>query len=201
MFLKKKLIAVLAVGLAAMSFAAEVGQPAPDFTGQGSDGKTYHLSDFRGKFVVLEWHNQGCPFVRKHYNSGNMQKLQKQWTREGVVWLSVISSAPGKQGYVTAKEENAYLKKMKASPTAVLLDPEGTIGHLYDAKTTPNMFVIDPKGTLIYSGAIDDKPSTDPEDIPGAENYVTAALVDAMAEKPVHISTTLPYGCSVKYKD
>lgn len=186
--------------LAAPTFAAKVGDAAPDFTGQASDGKTYHLADLRGKFVVLEWHNQGCPFVKKHYESGNMQKLQKQWTQKGVIWFSILSSAPGKQGNVTASAENAYLKKKKAAPTAAILDPEGTIGALYSAKTTPHMFVIDPQGTLIYNGAIDSVSSSDPNDIAGAKNYVSAALTEAMAGKPVTDSSTRPYGCSVKYK-
>ena len=201
MSIKKTLMALAWTGLASVCLAVEVGQPAPDFTGQGSDGKTYHLSDLKGRFVVLEWHNQGCPFVRKHYDSGNMQRLQEQWTVKGVVWLTVISSAPGKQGYVTASEENGYLKRMKAYPTAAILDPDGTIGHLYGAKTTPHMFVIDRAGTLIYAGAIDDRPSTDPEDVKGADNYVTDALVSAMANRPVRISNTNSYGCSIKYKD
>jgi peroxiredoxin len=182
------------------ALAARVGEPAPDFTGKGSDGKTYHLSDLRGKYVVLEWHNRECPFVKKHYESGNMQRLQKEWTGKGVTWLTVLSSAPGKQGNATAADENAYIKTKKASPSAAILDPEGTIGNLYSAKTTPHMFVIDPKGTLIYNGAIDDKASANKADIQGAKNYVSAALTEAMAGKPVTDASTRPYGCSVKYK-
>ena len=124
---------------------------------------------------MLEWHNNGCPYVRKQYNSGNMQKLQKEWTARGVVWLTVISSAPGMQGYVTASEENAFLKQSNAAPTAALLDPGGKLGHLYDAKTSPHMFIIDPSGNLIYDGAIDDKPTPDLSDVPGARNYVDAS--------------------------
>lgn len=199
----RKILAILALASllsSASAFAAKVGDPAPDFTGKGSDGKSYHLADLRGKFVVLEWHNQSCPFVKKHYGSGNMQQLQQEWTAKGVTWLTILSSAPGKQGSVSAEQENAYLKEKKAVPTAAILDPEGTIGNLYGAKSTPHMFVIDPKGTLIYNGAIDDKPTADPSDIPGAKNYVSAALTQAMAGKPVAEASTRPYGCSVKYK-
>jgi peroxiredoxin len=181
--------------------AAKVGEAAPDFTAAASNGKTFHLSDYRGKFVVLEWHNNGCPYVGKHYKSVNMQRLQKQWTARGVVWFTIISSAPGKQGYVTATEENDYLAKMQAAPTAALLDPTGEIGHHYDAKTSPQMVVINPQGSVIYDGAIDDRPTTDLSDIPGATNYVSLALEQAMAGKPVQTATTRPYGCSVKYLD
>jgi peroxiredoxin len=182
-------------------WAAKVGQPAPEFTTTASNGKTVRLSDYRGKYVVIEWHNNGCPYVQKHYNSGNMQRLQKQWTGRGVVWFSIISSAPGKQGYVTASEENDYLVKMQAAPTAALLDPTGTIGHLYDAKTSPQMVVINPQGVVIYDGAIDDKPTSDLKDVAGATNYVNLALEQAMGGKPVKTAATRPYGCSVKYPD
>jgi len=181
--------------------AAKVGDPAPDFTATASSGKTVRLADYRGKFVVLEWHNNGCPYVGKHYNSGNMQRLQKQWTSQGVVWFTILSSAPGKQGFVTASEENDYLAKEQAAPTAALLDPTGEIGHLYDAKTSPQMVVINPQGVVIYSGAIDDKPTTDLQDVQGATNYVSLALEQAMAGKPVQTPATRPYGCSVKYRD
>ena len=150
---------------------------------------------------MLEWANQGCPFDQKHYLSGNMEALQRQWTEKGVVWLSVLSSASGEQGSVSAAEENQYLKKMKAAPTAALLDSTGTIGKLYQAKTTPHMFVIDPQGKLIYQGAIDDKPTTDFADIKTAHNYLNDALNSAMAGKPVAVASTRPYGCSVKYQD
>jgi peroxiredoxin len=181
--------------------AAKVGEPAPAFTATASDGKTYKFADYRGKYVVLEWHNNGCPYVGKQYNSGNMQKLQKQWTSRGVVWFTVLSSAPGKQGFVTASDENAYLAKMQAAPTAALLDPSGEIGHMYDAKTSPQMVVINPQGVVIYDGAIDDKPTTDLADVPDATNYVSLALEQAMAGKPVATPATRPYGCSVKYRD
>jgi peroxiredoxin len=181
--------------------AAKVGEAAPEFKGTASNGKTFRLSDYRGKYVVLEWHNNGCPYVGKHYNSGNMQRLQKKWTSQGVVWFSILSSAPGKQGYMTASEENDYLAKMQAAPTAALLDPSGEIGHLYDAKTSPQMVVINPQGVVIYSGAIDDKPTTDLQDVSNATNYVSLALEEAMAGKQVQTPATRPYGCSVKYAD
>jgi len=179
--------------------AAKVGEAAPSFSEAASDGKTYNLSSYQGKFVVLEWHNQGCPYTAKHYESGNMQKLQKEWTAKGVTWFTVISSAPGTQGYVDASNENSYMAKMKAAPTAALLDPSGQLGHMYGAKTTPHMFIINPQGKLIYDGAIDDRPTTDESDVNGAKNYVSLALDEAMAGKPVSTATTRPYGCSVKY--
>ena len=195
------LLAVLLLCAAApLLWAAKVGDPAPEFTAPASNGKTVHLADYRGKYVVLEWHNNGCPYVGKHYNSGNMQRLQKQWTSQGVAWLTILSSAPGKQGYVTANEENDYLAKMQAAPTAALLDPTGEIGHLYEAKTSPQMVVINPQGVIIYSGAIDDKPTTDLQDVPNATNYVSQALQQSMAGKPVQTAATRPYGCSVKYR-
>lgn len=189
--------AILAFTLTAS--AVRVGDPAPGFTGTDSNGQTHKLSDYRGKFVVLEWTNSDCPFTRKHYSSGNMQALQKEWTAKGVVWLTVLSSAPGADGYMTAPQENAYLARMHASPTAVILDPSGAIGHQYEARTTPDMYVIDPSGKLIYSGAIDDHPTTDTSDIPNSKNYVSAALTEAMAGHPVAVAYTRSYGCSVKY--
>jgi hypothetical protein len=194
-------VALVLCAVAPLIWAAKVGEAAPDFTASASNGKTVRLSDYRGKYVVLEWHNNGCPYVGKHYNSGNMQRLQKQWTSRGVVWFTILSSAPGKQGYVTASEENDYLANMQAAPTAALLDPTGEIGHLYDAKTSPQMVVINPQGIAIYSGAIDDKPTTDLQDVPNATNYVSLALEEAMAGKQVQTPTTRPYGCSVKYAD
>lgn len=185
--------------LAQLAVAVKVGEAAPDFSATASDGKDYKLSGFKGKFVVLEWHNQGCPYTAKHYTSGNMQQLQKEWTARGVVWLTVISSAPGKQGNVSASEENAYLAKMNATPTAALLDSTGQVGHLYNAKTTPHMFIVNSQGVLVYDGAIDDRPSTDTADVKGAKNYVSAALEETMAGKPVSMPATRPYGCSVKY--
>ena len=186
--------------LVATALAVKVGDPAPGFSAVDSHGKTRKLSDYKGRFVVLEWHNRDCPYARKHYDSGNMQRLQKKWTDKGVAWLTVISSGPGTQGFVTPSQEDQYLEKMHASPTAVLMDPAGTLGRLYDAKTTPQMFVIDPQGTLIYQGAVDDRSSTNQKDLDGANNYVDAALSEAMANKPVTEPVTRPYGCSVKYK-
>jgi peroxiredoxin len=192
---------VVAAALVVPAWAARVGEKAPGFTATDSNGVKRTLSEYAGKYVVLEWHNNGCPYVRKQYNSGNMQKLQKEWTGRAVVWLTVISSAPGKQGYVTADEENTYVKQMNAAPTAVLLDPAGTLGHLYDAKTSPHMFIVDPSGTLIYNGAIDDQPTPDPASVAGATNYVSQALAEAMAGKSISVPTSRPYGCSVKYAD
>jgi peroxiredoxin len=188
-----------ALVLVATALAVKVGNPAPGFTAVDIGSKQQKLSDFKGKYVVLEWHNQGCPYTRKHYESGNMQRLQQEWTAKGVVWLTVISSAPGTQGFVTPQQEKEYLKQMKAAPTDVLIDPAGTLGRLYDAKTTPHMYIIDPAGTLIYQGAIDDKPSSNQSDLSGAKNYVSVALTEAMAGKHVSEAATPPYGCSVKY--
>src|SRR5208282_3107016 len=188
------------VGLmAGMAWAVQPGNPAPDFTAQDTHGQTHTLAQYKGKYVVLEWHNRGCPYTHKHYVSGNMQRLQREWTAKGVVWFTVISSAPGQQGFMTADQENTYLQEVSASPTAVLLDPTGQLGHLYGAKNTPHMFVISPAGVLIYDGAIDDKSTADADDIPSAHNYVSAALQEAMTGKPVSTPATRPYGCSVKY--
>ena len=194
-------IATTLLSLDAAPQSVRVGLTAPEFTATDSQGRTQSLNQYRGKYVVLEWHNQGCPYTRKHYVSGNMQSLQKEWTAKGVAWLTVISSAPGAQGYVTPLQENAYLAEMHAAPTAVLLDAEGKVGRLYNAKTTPQMFVIDPEGKVIYAGAIDDKRTPDPDDIRGADNYVTDALTAAMAGKPIATPYTRSYGCSVKYRD
>lgn len=180
--------------------APQVGKPAPEFTAIDSNGKTVKLADFRGKIVVLEWTNDGCPYVKKHYSSNNMQALQKEETAKGVIWLTVISSAPGAQGYVTGEEANKLTKIRGAAPTAVLLDPEGDIGHLYDARTTPHMFIVNRDGALVYMGGIDDKPTSDPADIKTARNYVRAALDNLAAGTPVEHAITRPYGCSVKYK-
>jgi hypothetical protein len=190
----------LALSLATLpALAAVPGTPAPDFKGTDSNGVQHSLSQYRGKYVVLEWANKGCPYDQKHYLSGNMANLQKEWTAKGVVWLSVISSAPGEQGYVTPAEENEYIKSMRIASTAVLLDSTGAIGRLYEAKTTPHMFVIDPTGKLIYQGAIDNKPTTDQADLKSAQNYLNDALNASMSGKPVAVTTTRPYGCSVKY--
>jgi len=194
------LLPVLAIGLTLPVFGAiEPGEAAPDFTLTDSKGTSRKLSDFRGKFVVLEWLNHDCPFVKKHYSGGNMQKLQKEYTAKGVVWLSIISSAPGKQGHRTGPQADADTKDRNACPTAVLLDPAGEVGQKFEAKTTPHMFVIDKEGKVLYAGAIDSIPSTDSADIAKAENHVRAALDAALAGKPVPTPKAKPYGCSVKY--
>jgi peroxiredoxin len=178
-----------------------IGAPAPAFSGTDHDGKAIDLSDYRGQFVVLEWHNNGCPYVKKHYDAGNMQKLQQEWTGRNVAWLTIISSAPGLQGYVTPEQSRAYMAEKKGAQTAVVLDPSGTIARAYNAKVSPQMVIIDPKGTLIYDGAIDDKPTSRRTDIEGAENYVVKALEEAMAGKPVTNPTNRPYGCTIKYAE
>lgn len=192
-----------AILAALTSFAraeAVVGQTAPAFSVADCCGKKVSLSDYKGKFVVLEWTNHECPFVVKHYSSGNMQALQKEYTGKGVVWLSVISSAPGQQGYVKDMDQAMKLTEdRKASPTHVLVDSDGAVGKTYGAKTTPHMFVINPAGKVVYAGAIDDKKSTDSKDIASSKNYVKAALDEAMAGKPVTTASSTPYGCSVKY--
>lgn len=194
------LIATLLLTLAGTSLAMPtVGQAAPDFTATDSKGAAHSLSDYRGKIVVLEWTNHDCPYVRKHYGSGNMQALQQHATAQGVVWLSVISSAPGKQGYVDGKEADALTAQRGASPTAVLLDPEGEIGRLYGARTTPHMFIVDGEGTLRYMGGIDSIASSDTADIATATPYVKVALSELAAGKAVSDAVTRPYGCSIKY--
>jgi len=176
------------------------GTAAPAFAARDIDGKTVRLDDFAGKTVVLEWTNNGCPFVAKHYNSGNMQALQHRHTAAGGVWLVVASSAPGQQGHVTPDEARADLNRLTSAPSDFLLDPDGVVGRLYDARATPHMVVIDRTGTLAYMGAIDDTPSADPRDVKTAKNYVAAALDELAAGKPVTVAATRAYGCSVKYK-
>ncbi|MBC8000245.1 MAG: thioredoxin family protein [Leptolyngbya sp.] len=193
-------VAPAAVAGAASATSAEVGKTAPAFTLSDWDGKSRKLSDFKGKIVVLEWFNQGCPFVQKHYDSNNMQTLQKKYTGKGVVWLSICSSAEGKQGADSGAGHKKTFKEKGAAPTAVLLDSEGTVGRLYSAKTTPHMFVIDGKGILVYAGAIDDNTSADKEAVKTAKNYVAAAVDETIAKKPVTTNSTKAYGCSVKYK-
>ena len=198
---RRNLLSLVLTACALSALALTPGTQAPDFKGTDSNGVTHTLSQYRGKYVVLEWANKGCPYEQKHYLSGNMEALQKEWTDKGVIWLSILSSAPGEQGNVTPAEENQYLKSMHAAPTAAILDPSGSIGHLYQAKTTPHILVINPSGKLIYQGAIDDRPTTDLADVQHAHNYLNEALNAAMAGKPVPIASTRPYGCSVKYKD
>ena len=194
-------VAAVAVAPALVSARAVVGQPAPPFTLADTHGKSHRLADFSGKRVVLEWWNHECPFVNKHYGGGSMQKLQKEWTGKGVVWLTISSSAPGEQGHVDAARADALMKEKGAAPTAVLLDPDGTVGRAYGARTTPHMFVVDAKGTLVYAGGIDDKPSTDQADLATATNYVQAALEDLAVGRTVAVPTSEPYGCAVKYAD
>ncbi len=200
---KQWMFVLLAVMTAAFSplAAADVmiGQAAPDFQAQDVDGNGHSLSEFKGKYVVLEWFNYDCPFVKKHYGSGNMQALQKKWTGKGAAWLAINSSAEGKQGNYPAKKMKSLAAERKVAATHVLLDPDGRAGRLYGAKTTPHMFVIDPQGVLIYAGAIDDTPSADPADVKTAKNFVDAALTEAMAGKPVTEPSTQSYGCGVKY--
>lgn len=198
----KTLLASTTVLLAAVSFAfaaPKVGEPAPGFTLTDTNGKQHSLADFKGKHVVLEWINHGCPFVQKHYNSQNMQTLQKEATEKGAVWLSICSSAPGKQGHMSAEEWNKTQSQKGAAPTAVLLDTDGKVGRAYEAKTTPHMYIIDPEGKLVYAGAIDDKSTANAADAKTANNYVRVALGESMAGKAVSTPTSKPYGCSVKY--
>jgi len=198
-------LGILFLSLSTLAQAAKVGEAAPNFTGTGSDGKTYNLSDFKGSWVVLEWHNQGCPFIKSQYK-GKMQKVQGKWKAKGVKWFSVISSAPGAEGSVTAVQANADAKQHHAHLTATLLDSNGTIGHAYDAKTTPHMFVIDPNGVLVYNGAIDNAPLKDDkvatnDDGAAFVNYVDQALTEGMSGKTISVPTTAPYGCHVKYSN
>lgn len=176
-----------------------VGQAAPVFKAVDSNGQTLSLDQYLGKTVILEWTNHECPYVKKHYESNNMQTLQKEATTQGVVWLSVISSAPGEQGYVKAADANRLSKERGAAPSQILLDPSGELGRLYNARTTPHMFVIDPAGKLVYMGGIDDKPTAAKSDLAKAKNYVRAALGDLTAKRPVATPVSQPYGCNVKY--
>jgi peroxiredoxin len=203
MNLRKNFALIVLTFLFSISLKAQAdvasGMPAPNFTLSDTNGKNHSLSDFQGKFVVLEWTNHDCPFVRKHYDSQNMQNLQKAYTGKGVVWLTINSSAPGKQGHFPPETWNELTKTKGASPTAVLLDTDGKVGKMYGAQTTPHMYVIDPKGTLVYQGAIDSTPSADSDDIPKSKNYTQAALDESMAGKNVSTPSTKSYGCSVKY--
>lgn len=205
-FLKVGVVAALMGGMAlvvgtagATGAGPMVGSPAPNFTAKDSNGQTVSLTDFKGKTVVLEWTNNGCPFVRKHYGSGNMQALQAEATKQGVVWLSIASSPPGMQGHVDGPAANAELARSGAKPTAVLLDSNSTIARTYQARVTPHMYIIDAKGTLVYMGGIDDKPTANPADIAGAKNYVREALGDIKAGKPISEPSTRAYGCTVHY--
>lgn len=198
--LRRTLGIALTAGLVAIAHAAVApGLPAPDFTLTGVDGASVKLSQYRGKYVVLEWFNSECPFVQKHYNSGNMQKLQAKYTDKGIVWLAINSTNPQHSNYRDAKRSRQIMSDWKAKPDSLLLDPGGTVGRAYGARTTPHMYVIDPEGKLVYMGGIDDKPSVSARDIPGAKNYVAAALDDLLAGRSVSDNDTRPYGCSIKY--
>ncbi|TMG81246.1 MAG: thioredoxin family protein [Betaproteobacteria bacterium] len=192
-------IAVLMFLAALPVLAATAGQPAPNFTLTDTKGNAVQLSDFKGKYVVLEWTNPGCPFVRNHYNTRNMQSLQSEWNAKDVVWLSIDSSNQSSFDFMPPAKLGAWMQGKGAAQKAVLVDPDSTTAKLYQAKTTPHMFVIDPQGKIIYAGAIDDRPSTRPDDPPAANNYVRAALTQATGGVPVAAATTTPYGCSIKY--
>jgi len=202
---KLSILALSAVLLAASVAAragAEVGQAAPAFSLPGLAGKPVSLADFKGKTVVLEWLNKDCPFVRHYYKNGDMQALQKKYTDKKVVWLSIVSSAEGREGYFKdAAAAGQFKADAKASMTDILLDPDGTVGQAYGAKTTPDMYIVSPKGVLIYAGAIDDTPSTDPDDIAKAKNWVAQGLDENLAKKKISVPETRSYGCGIKYKD
>ena len=198
--MKRILAAAVSTAFCAAALsAATVGQPAPAFTVTDLAGKPVNLADYKGKTVVLEWHNFGCPFVQKHYRSGNMQALQKKYA-DDVVWLAVNSTHKGASDYTEPAKLTEQLKGFNATPTRYLMDEPGTMGMAYGAKTTPHMYVIDPTGRVAYNGAIDDKRSSNPEDVKGAKNYVVAALEDLKAGKAVATPSTAPYGCTVKYR-
>ena len=199
----KLLTTLLTLAASAALFAADspaVGTAAPDFSLTDSKGKAQTVSQYKGKYVVLEWFNPECPFVKKHYGSGNMQKLQEEFTGKGVVWLTIDSSAPGLEGNLSAEQANAKLAEWKTKQTAFVLDPDGKAGRSYAAKNTPHMFVINPEGKIVYEGAIDSKPSSNASDIASSTNYVKVALEESLAGKTVSNANTKPYGCSVKYK-
>lgn len=196
------LVAAFLMAASVMTFAhehAKVGEKAPNFTLKDKDGVEHSLSDFAGKYVVLEWVNYDCPFVKKHYESGNMQELQKEYTEKGVVWLAVCSSAEGKQGNFTKEELDERQEELETAETAYLIDESGEVGHMYNAKTTPDMVVINPDQEVIYLGAIDNIASADQADIEKADNLVADALDAAMSGKEVKVKTHKPYGCGVKY--
>jgi peroxiredoxin len=190
---------IMAVAVFPARAAVEIGKPAPAISATDVHGNEFNLDDHKGKIVVLEWFNKGCPFVQKHYDVNNMQKLQKDAAANDVAWVTIISSAEGKQGYVTSEEALADIESYGAAPTTLIRDVSGEIGKAYDAKTTPHMFVIDAEGNVAYAGAIDSNSSANPDTIEGAENYVTAAIDSLKAGEAVETTTTSPYGCAVKY--
>jgi hypothetical protein len=199
--LRRTLLALPALALAAGAHAApSVGQSAPDFTLTDTTGKPVKLSDYRGKYVVLEWTNPGCPYVRKHYDSGNMPATQREAVAKGVVWLSINSTEKASYDYLEPAQLTAWMKERKATPSAVLMDVDGTAGQAYGARTTPHMYIVNPQGQLVYAGGIDSIPSSNPEDIRKAVNYVRQGLGEALAGKPISQAATRPYGCSIKYK-
>jgi len=190
---------LLSLLLTPFAFAATIGQRAPNFTLSDSNGASHSLADYKGKIVVLEWNNPECPFVKKHYSSGNIPKQQMEATANGVVWLVINSAADGKQGHVDATAANGFVAQYHGKPTAYLFDSDGNVGHLYGAKTTPHLFVIDEKGVLRYNGGIDSIASTDKDDLSKATQFVPQAIGEIKSGKPVTVSTSEPYGCSVKY--
>ena len=199
----KLLTTLLTIAAFTALFAADspaVGTNAPDFSLTDSKGKTQSVSQYKGKYVVLEWFNPDCPFVKKHYGSGNMQKLQAEFTAKGIVWLTIDSNASGLEGYLTAEQANAKMADWKTKQTALVLDPDGKAGRSYGAKNTPHMFIINPEGKIVYEGAIDSKATPNPADIANSTNYVKVALEESLAGKTVSTANTKPYGCSVKYK-
>ncbi|RYY93402.1 MAG: thioredoxin family protein [Comamonadaceae bacterium] len=199
--LRRTLLALSTLAFAAAASAApSVGQPAPEIALKDANGRSVKLSDYRGKYVVLEWTNPGCPYVRKHYDSGNMAATQKDAAAKNVVWLSVNSTETASSDYLPPAKLVAWQAERKVQPTAVLMDEEGTAGKAYGARTTPHMYIVDPKGQLVYAGGIDSIPSSSADDITKAVNYVRQGLAEAAAGKPISAATTRPYGCSIKYK-
>src|SRR5436853_7699252 len=199
----KLLLTAVAASVAGALYAADVppvGSAAPEFATPDANGKTQSLSQYKGKYVVLEWFNPDCPFVKKHYGGGNMQKLQEDYTSKGVVWLTIDSNAPGTEGNITPEQAQKITASWKTHQTALLLDPDGKAGRAYGAKNTPNMVIINPEGKIAYEGAIDSKATPNPADIPSSTNYVKAALDESLTGKPITTPQTKPYGCSVKYK-
>jgi hypothetical protein len=201
------LVTLLITALAAINMTtndvrngATVGERAPSFEVTDAYGNLHSISDYEGQFIILEWLNHDCPFVRKHYDGGNMQRLQEKYTEQGVIWLSVISSVPGTQGYLEPEDAQEITQEKNASPTAVLLDTDSVMGRAYDARVTPHMYIISPEGTLLYNGAIDDKPTARPRDLDGAFNYIETAMTNAMNGEEIEIKTNTPYGCTVKYE-